>query len=156
VRIRDRKAAAGFSLLELIIASGVLFILAGAALPTIKVVMIRPKEEELQHDLREIREAIDRYKDVADTGAFRVEVGSQGYPPDLETLVNGVRYGSGGIEKIRFLRRIPIDPMTGKTEWGLRSIEDDPDATSQSGNNVYDVYSKSDRTALDGTKYSDW
>jgi general secretion pathway protein G len=141
--------------LELIIASSILFILSAAALPAVKFSIIRPKEAELRRSLREMRDAINKYKDVADLNLVRVEVGSEGYPPDLETLVKGVPYG-GGSQKMRFLRRIPVDPMTGRAEWGLRSVQDDPDSTSWGGNNVFDVYSKSQGTALDGTKYSDW
>jgi general secretion pathway protein G len=152
---RRRSSEAGLSLLELIIAGSILLILSSAALPVFKFTVIRSKEAELHRSLREIRNAIDRYKDVADLNLVRVQVGSEGYPPDLETLAKGVSYG-GGVQKIRFLRRIPIDPMTGRAEWGLRSVQDDPDSTSWGGNNVFDVYSKSQGTALDGTKYSDW
>jgi general secretion pathway protein G len=113
----------------------------------------REKEIELRRDLWEMRDAIDHYKDLADRNAFQIKVGSEGYPPDLETLVKGV--DSQG-KKIRFLRRIPVDPMTGQTEWGLRSMQDDPQSTSWGGQNVFDVYSKSAGTALDGTKYADW
>jgi general secretion pathway protein G len=154
-RFRKRSSEAGLSLLELIIAGSILLILSSAALPVFKFTVIRSKEAELHRSLREIRNAIDRYKDVADLNLVRVQVGSEGYPPDLETLAKGVSYG-GGVQKIRFLRRIPIDPMTGRAEWGLRSVQDDPDSTSWGGNNVFDVYSKSQGTALDGTKYSDW
>jgi general secretion pathway protein G len=154
-RFRKRSSEAGLTLLELIIAGSILLVLSSAALPVFKFTVIRSKEAELHRSLREIRNAVDRYKDVADLNLVRVQVGSEGYPPDLETLVNGVNYG-GGVQKIRFLRRIPIDPMTGRAEWGLRSVQDDPDSTSWGGNNVFDVYSKSQATALDGTKYSDW
>ena len=142
------------SLLELIIACTVLFILAGAAEPLIRITIVRSREAELHRDLREIRNAIDRYKDMADTMAFRTELTSNGYPPDLDTLVNGVTVA--GDKKVRFLRRIPVDPMTGQREWGLRSVQDDPDSTSWGGDNVFDVYSKSQGTALDGSKYSEW
>ena len=144
----------GFTLLELIIASSVLLILSSAALPALKYTIIRSKEYELRRDLRELRDGIDRFKDAADLNQIRVEAGSEGYPHDLETLVKGVDYGPAG--KKRFLRRIPVDPMTGRAEWGMRSVQDDSDATSQGGNNVFDVFSKSNATALDGTKYSDW
>ena len=147
---------AGLSLLELIIASSILVILASAALPTFRFTVVRSKEARLRRNLREIRNAIDRYKDLADRNLVRVEVGSEGYPPDLETLVKGVQYGGSGMEKIRFLRRIPVDPMTGRAEWSLRSVQDDPASTSWGGNNVFDVHSKSQTTALDGTKYSEW
>jgi len=144
------------TLLELIIACSILIILASAALPIARYSIIRSKENELHRDLREMRDAIDRYKDTADKNLIRVEVGSEGYPPDLETLVKGVQVGASGDKKIRFLRKIPVDPMTGQAEWGLRAVQDDPDSTSWGGKNIFDVYSKSTGTALDGTKYSDW
>ena len=147
---------AGMTLLELIIACSILMILSSAALPIFKYTVIRQKEAELHRDLREMRDAIDRYKDTADRNQIRVEIGSEGYPPDLETLVKGVQLGAGSDRKIRFLRKIPVDPMTGKAEWGLRAVQDDPDSTSWGGKNVFDVYSKSIGSALDGTKYSDW
>ena len=100
-----------------------------------------------------MRDAIDRYKDAADRGGFQIKVGSEGYPPDLETLVKGVDVGG---KKVRFLRHIPIDPMTGTAEWGTRSLQDDPDSDSSSGDNVFDVYTKSTGTGLDGTQYKDW
>jgi general secretion pathway protein G len=142
------------TLLELIIACTVLMILASAAEPLIRITIVRSREAELHRSLREIRNAIDRYKDMADTLAFRTEVGSNGYPPDLDTLVTGVTIA--GNKKVRFLRRIPVDPMTGQREWGMRSVQDDPDSTSWGGGNVFDVFSKSQGTALDGSKYSDW
>ena len=144
------------TLLELIIACAILMVLSSAALPAFRVTIVRSREAELRRNLREIRNAIDKYKDIADRSLIRVEVGSEGYPPDLETLVKGVEYGASGQQKIRFLRHIPVDPMTGRAEWNLRSVQDDPDSTSQGGNNVFDVHSKSQGTALDGTKYSDW
>ena len=116
----------------------------------------RQKEAELRRALREMRTAIDRYKDAADRNLFRVEVGTEGYPPDLETLVKGVQIGPSGERRLRFLRKIPMDPMTGRAEWGLRAIQDDPDSTGWGGKNVFDVYSRSTGTALDGTRYSDW
>jgi general secretion pathway protein G len=161
VRIRrgsiQRRAGshAGMTLLELIIACAILLILSSAALPIAKFSVIRQREAELHQDLREMRDAIDRYKDAADRNLIRVEIGSEGYPPDLETLVKGVQIGASD-KKIRFLRKIPVDPMTGHAEWGLRAVQDDPDSTSWGGKNVFDVYSKSTGTALDGTKYSDW
>jgi general secretion pathway protein G len=144
------------TVLELIIASAILIILASAALPVARKAIVAPREEELRRALREMRDAIDRYKDVADRNLVRVQVGSEGYPPDLETLVKGVEYGSSGVEKRRFLRKIPVDPMTRRAEWRLQSVQDDPDSRSWGGNNVFDVHSTSDATALDGTKYSDW
>ncbi len=146
----------GMTLLELIIACAILLILSSAALPLAKFTIIRGKERELHRELREMRDAIDRYKDAADRNQIRVELGSEGYPPDLETLVKGVQLGASNDKKIRFLRKIPTDPMTGTTEWGLRAVQDDADSTSWGGKNVFDVYSKSTATSLDGTKYSDW
>ena len=151
-----RHEQRGMTLLELIIASLILAILAEAALPVVRFTIVRKKEAELHRDLREMRNAIDRYKDYADRNLIQVEVGSEGYPPDLETLVKGVNVGSSGGKKIRFLRRIPIDPMTGRAEWNLQSVQDDPDTTSWGGNNVFDVHSKSQGTALDGTNYATW
>src|ERR1700694_3760337 len=153
---RHHCSAAGMTLLELIIASSILLILAPAALPIAKYTVIRQKEAELRRDLREMKDAIDRYKDASDRNQIRVEIGSEGYPPDLETLVKGVQLGASSDKKIRFLRKIPVDPMTGRAEWGLRAVQDDPDSTSWGGKNVFDVYSKSQGTAQDGTKYSDW
>jgi len=229
-----RFRQAGMTLLELIIACAILMILASAAMPVARYTVQRKKEAELHSDLREMRDAIDRYKDAADRNLIRVEVGTEGYPPDLDTLVKGVDMvsqpngagiagatnpgqpvtsltnpggtssgfgasgfgssgsgfgssgsgfgssGSGGssglgnafgqtnssgssnqgqdlVRHVRFLRRIPVDPMTGKAEWGMRSVQDDPDSTSWGGKNVFDVFSKSTSTSLDGTtKYSDW
>jgi general secretion pathway protein G len=142
----------GFTLIELIVATTILAILVGAAVPIAKTVVARDREHELRYDLWMIRDAIDRYKDAADRGAFQQKVDSQGYPPDLDTLVTGVDVGG---KKLKFLRKIPVDPMT-KEEWGMRSMQDDADATSWGGQNVFDVYSKSEQTALDGTKYKDW
>ncbi len=139
--------------MELIVAIAVLAILAGAAIPIARNVIKRDKERELRHALWEMRDSIDRYKDAADRGAFRTKAGSEGYPPDLDTLVKGE--DSNG-KKLKFLRRIPIDPMTGSTEWGLHSMQDDPDSTSWGGQNVFDVYTKSTGTSLDDTKYSEW
>jgi len=155
-KLRRQNLQAGMTLLELIIACSILIILASAALPVARYSIIRNKERELRRDLREMKDAIDRYKDAADRNLIRVEVGSEGYPPDLETLVKGVQLGASSDHKIRFLRKIPVDPMTGQAEWGLRAVQDDPDSTSWGGKNVFDVYSKSQATALDGTKYSDW
>lgn len=157
-RIGRRKTLpqSGLTLLELIIASAILLILASAALPVFKFTVVRAKEYELRRDLREMRDAIDLYKDAADLNWVQMKVGSEGYPPDLETLVKGVPMSGNLTRKRRFLRKIPIDPMTGRAEWGLRGVQDDRDSTSWNGENVFDVYSKSQATALDGTKYSDW
>jgi general secretion pathway protein G len=144
------------TLLELILAASILVILASAALPVFRVTVIRSKESELHRDLREMRDAIDRYKDLADRNLIRVEAGSEGYPPDLDTLVKGVYLGDARVNKVRFLRRIPIDPITGRAEWQYQAIQDDPDSRSWGGRNVFDVHSKSQATALDGSHYSEW
>lgn len=144
----------GFTLLELIVASTILAILTMMALPLARVTIQREREKQLHQALWEMRDAIDRYKEAADRGAFQTKVDSYNYPPDLETLVKGIEAQGG--KKIRFLRSIPIDPMTKKQEWGLRSMQDDPDSDSWGGQNVFDVYSKSTGTALDDTKYKDW
>ena len=148
-----RKKERGLTLVELIVAVTILAILAGAAVPLARTTVRRAKERELRRDLWEMRDAVDRYKDAADRGAFQIKVGTEGYPPDLETLVKGI--DSNG-KKLRFLRRIPVDPMTGNTDWGLRSMQDEPDSESWGGQNVFDVYTKAQGTALDGTKYSQW
>jgi general secretion pathway protein G len=150
---RRRAASRGFSMVELIVAMTILMILTAAATPVVRVSIQRTKERELRHDLWEMRDAIDRYKDAADRNAFQTKLDSQGYPPDLETLVKGVDANG---KKIRFLRKIPTDPMTGKDEWGLRSMQDDIDSDSWGGQSVFDVYTKSDGTGLDGTKYKTW
>jgi general secretion pathway protein G len=163
-RLRRKRlpANAGLTLLELILATSVLIILASAALPLARTTIQRGREAELRRALREMKDAIDRYKDAADRGLIRVEVGTEGYPPDLETLVNGVQLGGNSPgstaagQKVRFLRKIPVDPMTGRAEWGLRSVQDDPDSRSWSGKNVFEVYSLSQGAAMDGTKYADW
>lgn len=149
----QRRATRGFTLIELIVATALLVILTGLAIPLARVTIKREKERELRHDLWEMRDAIDRYKDAADRGAFQTKVDSQGYPPDLDTLVKGVDVNT---KKVRFLRRLPIDPMTGTTDWGLRSTQDDPTSDSWGGQNVFDVFTKSQGTALDGTQYKDW
>jgi general secretion pathway protein G len=155
-RSQDRSKQAGMTLIELILASAILLILSSAAMPIVRYTLVHKKEALLHYDLRQMRDAIDRYKDLADRNLIRVEVGSEGYPPDLETLVKGVQLGAGNDRKIRFLRSIPKDPITGQPEWGLRSVQDDPDSTSWGGKNVFDVYSKSQGTASDGTRYVDW
>ncbi len=148
-----RPSEHGLTLVELIVTVAILSILASAAIPVTIFVIKREREHELRRDLWEMRDAIDHYKDAADQHAFQTKVDSQNYPPDLETLVNGVDVQG---KKLKFLRRIPVDPMTGKAEWGLHSMQDDPKSDSYGGQSVFDVYSKSQGTALDGTKYSDW
>jgi len=150
---RPRAVPLGFTLIELIVATAILLILTSLAVPLARVTIKREREHELRRDLWEMRDAIDRYKNDADRGAFQIKADSFGYPPDLETLVKGQDEGG---KKVRYLRRIPVDPMTGNTEWGLRSEQDDPDSDSWGGDNVFDVYTKSLGTALDGTKYKDW
>src|SRR5258706_14836317 len=150
VGIRSQR---GLTLIELIVAITILMILTGAAVPIVRVSIQREKERALHRALWEMRDAIDHYKDAADRGAFQTKVGSENYPPDLDTLVDGVDVNG---KKLRFLRRIPIDPMTGKAEWGMRSMQDDPTSESWGGQNVFDVYTKSDGTALDDSKYKDW
>ena len=217
------SSIAGLTLIELILACSILLILSSAAMPIARITVKRQKEAELRRDLREMRNAIDRYKDAADKNQIRTEVGSQGYPPDLQTLVDGVtvsvggntggisasalagasstgQFGSAGTSsfgpgattgatsgtssfgpgatggtsplgssasqvgqamsttpsKVRFLRKIPVDPVTGKADWGLRAVQDDPDSTSWGGSNVFDVYSQSTGASIDGTKYADW
>ena len=144
----------GVTLLEMIIVITILLILMGAAVPVVRVSVRRAREVELRRDLWEMRSAIDRYKDAADKNAFQQKLGTEGYPPDLDTLVNGVEAQGG--KKLRLLRRIPLDPMTGNKDWGMRSMQDDPTSDSWGGQNVFDVYSKSNGTALNGTKYKDW
>ena len=149
---RARKQR-GLTLIEMIAAITILLILMSAAVPAVRFTVKRQKETELRRDLWEMRAAIDKYKDAADRNAFQIRVGSNGYPKDLDTLVKGEDVQG---KKLRFLRRVPVDPMTGKNEWGMRSDQDDPTSDSWGGQNVFDIYSKSDGTALDGTKYKDW
>ncbi len=150
---RNTKLVAGFTLIEMIVATAILLILTGLALPLVKMEVKRERERELRYDLWMMRDAIDRYKDAADRGAFQIKVGSEGYPPDLDKLVEGEDVAG---KKLKFLRKIPVDPMTGKAEWGMRCMQDDPDSTSWCGTNVFDVFSQSQSTATDGTKYQDW
>jgi general secretion pathway protein G len=170
------------TLLELMVASSILILLATVAIPMARVAVIRQREQLLHYRLREIRDAIDRYNDAASKGLFQVQAGTENYPPDLDTLYNGVTLtggqtgqplaglgqslvqglgqslsqGQAQSTRLRFLREIPVDPMTNSKDWGMRSVQDDPDTTSWGGQDVFDVYSKATGTALDGTRYSDW
>lgn len=153
LKSRNRRGEAGLTLVELIVTVAILSILASAALPLTRFTVKREKERELRYDLWEMRDAIDHYKDAAERGGIQTKVDSFNYPPDLQTLVDGVDIQG---KKVRFLRKIPVDPMTGNTDWGMRSMQDDPTSDSWGGQNVFDVYSKSDGTGLDGTKYNTW
>jgi general secretion pathway protein G len=148
-----KRTQIGITLIELIVAITIIGILIGAAVPVAKVAIKRERERELRRALWEMRDAIDRYKDAADRGAFQIKVGTEGYPPDLETLVEGVDVQG---KKMRFLRRVPRDPMTGSFEWQLHSLQDDPKSNSWGGQNVFDVTTKSQGTGLDGTHYNEW
>ncbi|MEZ5290100.1 MAG: type II secretion system protein [Vicinamibacterales bacterium] len=152
--------ARGYTFVELLIVTTILLILAAGIQPLARVTIQRQKEGELRHALRELRGAIDAYYDLVATGrvpATELKPGNEGYPPDLETLVEGIPLaGDATGRKVKLLRRVPVDPMTGDTEWALLSYQDKPDATRWGGQNVYDVRSKSTGTALDGTKYNEW
>jgi general secretion pathway protein G len=149
-------ADSAFTFVELMASITIILLLTTIALPLARVQIQRTKEVDLRRDLREMREAIDRYKDFADRGMIAVKVDTFGYPPDLQTLVDGVTLKGTATAKYKFLRKMPVDPLTDTPEWGTRSMQDDPDSRSWGGQNVFDVYSKSAGTALDGTKYSDW
>jgi general secretion pathway protein G len=144
------------TILELILACGMLLVLATVAMPLTRVLVVSRKEKVLRQDLLDMRTAIDRYKDDADKNLIQVQAGTEGYPPDLETLVNGVQLTGAQDKKVRYLRSLPVDPFTGNSDWGMRSAQDDPDATSWGGQDVFDVYSQAPGSALDGSKYSDW
>lgn len=150
-----RRASRGFTVAELVMVTALVAILAAVAVPTARFTMKRERESELRLDLRLMRNAIDNYKQLADQGMIKVEVGTEGYPKSLDDLAQGVSI-VGQLTKRKFLRRIPMDPMTGKAEWGLRSYQDEMNSDSWGGQDVYDVYSLSGGTALDGTKYKDW
>ena len=150
-----RRHSRGFTVAELVMVAAIVAIMAAIALPTARFTMQRERESELRLDLRLMRTAIDDYKHLSDQGMIQVELGTEGYPKELEDLVKGVAI-VGQLNKKKFLRRVPIDPMTGKAEWGFRSYQDEMDSTDWGGQDVYDVYSLSKGTALDGTKYKDW
>jgi general secretion pathway protein G len=155
-----RRGSPGFTFVELVVATAVMMILASAALPIARVSMKRYREKELRYTLREIRTAIDKFKDYADTGrisTLELQFGSENYPASLEVLVEGVAMANDPTgRKLKFLRKVPIDPMTGVADWGMRAYQDNADSKVWGGQNVYDVYTKSEGIALDGTKYRDW
>ena len=150
----------GYTFVELLVVTALVLILASAVMPMARVTVQRTREAELRRVLREMRTAIDKYKDAVDQGLIggtQIRVGSEGYPPDLETLVEGVPVQNDASgRKLKYLRHIPMDPMTKSTEWGLRSYQDRPDTTTWGGQNVFDVHTTSDGIALDGTKYREW
>jgi len=158
--LRRTHGQHGYTFVELIVVATIVMILASAIMPLARVASTRAREAELRRALREIRTAIDKYKDSADVAQISpldLKPDGEGYPPDLETLVEGVTAANDATgRKLKFLRRVPVDPMTRGTEWGLRSYQDSPDATRWGGQNVFDLYTKFDGTALDGTKYRDW
>ncbi len=156
IRPQPVSSESGLTLVELIICVAIVALLASAAIPIARFQVKRTKERELRRDLWEMRDAIDKYKDAADKGAFQIKADSLGYPPDLQTLVDGVEVTAAQGKKVKFLRKIPVDPFTNNTDWGLRSNQDDTDSDSFGGQNVFDVHSKSTGTALDGTKYNTW
>ncbi|HUR35842.1 MAG TPA: type II secretion system protein [Vicinamibacterales bacterium] len=155
-----RAADRGYTFIELLVVSAIVMLLASAVMPLARVTATRQREAELRRALREVRTAIDRYKDAADAqqiASLEIKVGSEGYPADLQVLVDGVAVQNDATgRKLKFLRRIPIDPMTRSADWGKRSYQDTPDATRWGGQNVFDVYTTFEGTALDGTKYRDW
>ena len=157
---RTGLCARGYTFVELLVVSAIIMILASAAIPLARVTATRTREAELRRSLREVRTAIDKFKDAADAqqiASFDLKAGSEGYPPDLQTLVDGVSVPNDATgRKLKFLRRIPIDPMTRGDEWGLRSYQDAPDATRWGGQNVFDLHTAATGVALDGTKYRDW
>jgi general secretion pathway protein G len=155
-----RTASSGYTFIELIIVSTMIFVLAAAIMPLTKVTMQRTREAELRRALREMRTAIDKFKDAADQGligSLDIKPGSENYPADLDVLVEGVIAANDATgRKLKYLRRVPTDPMTNSTEWGLRSYQDDSKSTRWGGQDVFDVHSMSEGTALDGSKYKDW
>jgi general secretion pathway protein G len=153
--LRDSRAH-GFTVVELAIVAAMIAILTAMVVPIARYTVKRQKELELRDQLRSMRNAIDKYKQYSDGGLIQIQLGNEGYPPDLETLVDGVPQIGQVNKKMKFLRQVPIDPMTGKAEWGLRSFQDDPDSVAWGGSNVYDVHSLSGLRAIDGSYYKDW
>ena len=149
-------ASAGFTMVELAIVAAVISILTAMVIPVVRYTVKRQDELELRFELRTMRDAIDKYKQYSDSGLIPPQLGTEGYPPDLQTLVDGVSLVGQINKKQKFLRRIPIDPVTKKAEWGLRSFQDEPDSTSWGSQNVYDIYTLSPLRAIDGTYYKDW
>jgi general secretion pathway protein G len=160
LRLGIRKNHKGYTFIELLVVSTIIMILASAIMPLAKVTARRTREAELRRALREMRTAIDKFKDAADLGqigSLDLKAGSENYPADLDQLVEGVTVANDATgKKLKFLRRVPVDPMTHSTEWGLRSYQDKPDSSKWGGQNVFDVFTTFDGTALDGTKYRDW
>jgi general secretion pathway protein G len=157
--VAAERSARGVTYLELVATATIIMILASAIMPLARVTYTRQKELELRRVLREIRTAIDRYHTAVEQGAIGgtdVKVGSEGYPPDLETLVKGVNRVGAVQKKLKFLRRIPVDPITGTSEWGQRCYQDEPESSSWCGQNVWDVYSRNGGKGLDGTRYNTW
>jgi general secretion pathway protein G len=154
------RSSRGFTFVELLVVATIVLILASAIMPLARVTATRTREAELRRSLREIRTAIDKYKDAADLGqigSLDLKVGAENYPPDLQTLVDGVTAANDATgRKLKYLRHIPIDPMTRTADWGMRSYQDKPDSTKWGGQNVFDIYTTFDGTALDKTKYKDW
>ena len=153
---RRHDASGGFTLLELIAAITIMLLLTSIALPLARLQVQRTREVELRRALRDMRQAIDRYKDFADRSMIPSKAESFGYPPDLETLVKGVPLRGSATVRYKFLRKIPVDPTTGSADWGMRSMQDDPNSRSWNGSNVFDVFSKSEGVGLDGTRYAEW
>ena len=148
--------ASGFTMVELAVVAAMIAILTAMVVPVARYTVKRQDEIELRYQLRQMRDAIDKYKQFSDLGLIPIKIGSEGYPPDLNTLVEGVTLVGQLDKKQKFLRRIPTDPMTKKADWGMRSFQDEPDTLSWGGQNVYDVFSLSDLKGMDGTYYKDW
>ena len=150
------KRGDGYSLVELVMVCAVLTILAAVTVPVVKYGVKRQKEAELRLALRQMRNAIDEYKRYSDAGLLPIDLGSDGYPTELEVLIEPIDLVGQIDSQMRFLRRIPVDPMTGEAEWGLRSFQDEPDSSSWGGENVFDVYSESVGVGLNGIPYAEW